>query len=163
MPSLISVGWVSDTTREMIGRRINLAIPEESTLVEKVVGDVPHSGNKLYDKDSAYNRTILEWISNGAKDDPADVAKVTEAVARIKRHTRLPVAVGFGVRTPEQAAAILLKEEGLISLPINVELEAGKPFKYTVTARWVERGQGVEMSKEVTGTPGEVVRVDFGR
>jgi len=64
-------------TREMIGRRINLAIPEESTLVEKVVGAVPHSGNKLYDKDSQYNKTILEWISNGAKDDPADIAKVT--------------------------------------------------------------------------------------
>ena len=27
-------------------------------------------------------------------------------VARIKRHTNLPVAVGFGIKTPEQAAAI---------------------------------------------------------
>ena len=40
-------------TRELIGRRINLAIPEESTLVEKAVGAVPHSGNKLYEPDSA--------------------------------------------------------------------------------------------------------------
>ncbi|MFM9000998.1 MAG: DUF1549 domain-containing protein, partial [Opitutia bacterium] len=64
-------------TREMVGRRINLAIPEESTLVEKAVGAVPHSGNKLYDADSAYNKVILEWITNGAKDDPADVANVT--------------------------------------------------------------------------------------
>ena len=64
-------------TRELIGRRINLAIPEESTLVEKAVGAVPHSGNKLYDADSPYNKTILEWITNGAKDDPADIAKVT--------------------------------------------------------------------------------------
>ena len=64
-------------TREMIGRRINLAIPEESTLVEKVVGLVPHSGNKLYDADSQYNKTILEWIATGAKDDPTDIAKVT--------------------------------------------------------------------------------------
>ena len=29
------------------------------------------------------------------------------AVARIKRHTHLPVAVGFGVKTPEQAASDL--------------------------------------------------------
>jgi len=35
-----------------------------------------------------------------------DTGRVSEAVARIKRHTRLPVAVGFGVKTPEQAAAI---------------------------------------------------------
>ena len=35
-----------------------------------------------------------------------EVASVGEAVARIKRHTALPVAVGFGIRTPEQVAAI---------------------------------------------------------
>ena len=35
-----------------------------------------------------------------------DVGMVTDAVSRIKRHTNLPVAVGFGVRTPEQAEAI---------------------------------------------------------
>ena len=27
-------------------------------------------------------------------------------VARIKRHTKLPVGVGFGIKTPEQAAAV---------------------------------------------------------
>jgi len=64
-------------TREMVGRRLNLAIPEESTLVEKAVGAVPHSGNKLYEPDSAYNRTILEWIAKGAPDDAPTVAKVT--------------------------------------------------------------------------------------
>jgi tryptophan synthase alpha chain len=35
-----------------------------------------------------------------------DAARVTDAVARIKRHTNLPVAVGFGVKTAEQARGI---------------------------------------------------------
>ena len=35
-----------------------------------------------------------------------DIASVGEAVARIKAHTDIPVAVGFGVKTPEQARAI---------------------------------------------------------
>jgi tryptophan synthase alpha chain len=35
-----------------------------------------------------------------------DAGKVTGAVARIKRHTGLPVAVGFGVRTAAHARAI---------------------------------------------------------
>jgi tryptophan synthase alpha chain len=34
----------------------------------------------------------------------ADRASIAAAVARIRRHTKLPVAVGFGIRTPEQAA-----------------------------------------------------------
>lgn len=33
-------------------------------------------------------------------------ADVTAAVARLKRHTDLPVAVGFGIKTADQAAAI---------------------------------------------------------
>jgi len=33
-------------------------------------------------------------------------ASVDDAVARLKRHTDLPIAVGFGIKTPEQAAAI---------------------------------------------------------
>jgi len=35
-----------------------------------------------------------------------DLDAVAVALARIKRSTRLPIAVGFGVRTPEQAAAL---------------------------------------------------------
>lgn len=64
-------------TREMVGRRLNLAIPEESTLVEKAVGAVPHSGNQCYTPESQYNQTILEWIGNGAPADAKDVATVT--------------------------------------------------------------------------------------
>jgi len=36
----------------------------------------------------------------------ADISDVASAVARIRRHTPLPVAVGFGIKTPEQAAAV---------------------------------------------------------
>ncbi|HEX9074031.1 MAG TPA: tryptophan synthase subunit alpha [Pseudolabrys sp.] len=43
-----------------------------------------------------------------------DTTKATAAVARIKRHTRLPVAVGFGVRTAEQARAIAEGADGVV-------------------------------------------------
>ncbi|MFL5268434.1 MAG: tryptophan synthase subunit alpha [Stellaceae bacterium] len=36
----------------------------------------------------------------------ADSASVAAAVARLRRFTRLPIAVGFGIRTPGQAAAV---------------------------------------------------------
>lgn len=35
-----------------------------------------------------------------------DTQAVGKAVARLKRHTQLPIAVGFGIKTPEQAAAV---------------------------------------------------------
>src|ERR1700728_889990 len=42
----------------------------------------------------------------------ADATKVGEAVARIKRHTKLPVCVGFGIRTPEAARGIAANADG---------------------------------------------------
>jgi tryptophan synthase alpha chain len=45
----------------------------------------------------------ITGITGSATPDPG---RVSAAVARIKRHTELPVAVGFGVRTADQAAAI---------------------------------------------------------
>lgn len=36
----------------------------------------------------------------------ADTGTIHAAVERLKRHTALPVAVGFGIKTPEQAGAV---------------------------------------------------------
>jgi len=44
----------------------------------------------------------------------ADSAAVGQAVARIKRHTKLPVCVGFGIRTPEAARAIAAHADGAV-------------------------------------------------
>ncbi|MBO0661431.1 tryptophan synthase subunit alpha [Jiella sp. MQZ9-1] len=43
-----------------------------------------------------------------------DAGKVAAAVDRIKRHTDLPVCVGFGVRTAEQAAEIGRNADGVV-------------------------------------------------
>ncbi len=43
-----------------------------------------------------------------------DTGKVAEAVKRIKRHTKLPVCVGFGVRTVEQARALAHGTDGVV-------------------------------------------------
>lgn len=49
-------------------------------------------------------------------------ASIEEAVGRLKAATDLPVAVGFGVRTPEQAAAIAKVADGVVVGSALVEL-----------------------------------------
>ncbi|MGA8901212.1 tryptophan synthase subunit alpha [Bradyrhizobium sp.] len=44
----------------------------------------------------------------------ADTSAVGDAVARIKRHTALPVCAGFGIRTPEAASAIASNADGAV-------------------------------------------------
>ena len=74
----------------------------------------------------------------------------------------------ISVTVPQPAAEVFVdgKKTGQTGTDRTFEsppLEAGKMYKYTVTARWVAGGQVVETTKEVTGAAGEVVRVDFGR
>jgi tryptophan synthase alpha chain len=69
-----------------------------------------------------------------------DADKVHAAVTRIKRHTQLPVAVGFGVRTAKQARAIAAGAEGVVvgSALVNAVKESldrkGKATTRTVKA-----------------------------
>ncbi|MEQ9409848.1 MAG: DUF1549 domain-containing protein [Fuerstiella sp.] len=65
-------------TREIPGRRINLALPEESLLVEKGAGIVPHTGGKRFDVGDEQYNTLVRWLKEGAPDDPkpAEVPKV---------------------------------------------------------------------------------------
>jgi hypothetical protein len=57
-------------TRELAGRRINLALPAESMIVTKCVGDAPHTGGKLFEKDSELAKTLIRWLDAGAPNDP---------------------------------------------------------------------------------------------
>ena len=54
----------------------------------------------------------------------AAMASIEDAVARLKAATDIPVAVGFGVRTPEQAAAIAKVADGVVVGSALVELVA---------------------------------------
>ncbi len=57
-----------------------------------------------------YYVSITGITGSGAADSKA----VGDAVARIKRHTNLPVCVGFGIRTPDAARAIAERANGAV-------------------------------------------------
>ncbi|MFM8284405.1 MAG: DUF1549 domain-containing protein [Planctomycetaceae bacterium] len=60
-------------TRELPGRRIDLADPAESLLVRKAVGTAPHTGGKRFAPDSDLAATLVRWIAAGAPDDATEV------------------------------------------------------------------------------------------
>jgi tryptophan synthase alpha chain len=69
-----------------------------------------------------------------------DLKSVERNVIRLKRHTDLPIAVGFGVKTAEQARAIAKSADGvvvgsaLVSAVKNSLGKDGKPTAATVKA-----------------------------
>jgi hypothetical protein len=65
-------------TQQVVGRRVDVASPEQSLLLAKAAGKVTHTGGQLFREDSPHYRTLLRWIEAGA---PTDAADVPEAVA----------------------------------------------------------------------------------
>ncbi len=63
-------------TRELGFRRINLAVPAESLLLEKGAGAVSHTGGKRFDAQSEYYHTLHAWLKSGAANDTGKVPTV---------------------------------------------------------------------------------------
>jgi tryptophan synthase alpha chain len=77
----------------------------------------------------------------------ADSAAVGQAVARIKRHTKLPVCVGFGIRTPVAARAIAQNADGTVVGTALVDaLRASLDSEGNATAGTVDAVAGVVSS-----------------
>ncbi len=65
-------------TREIGFRRIDLAVPEESLMVEKSIGAVPHTGGKRFEIGSEYNQTLLRWLRAGVPQDAGEPPRVAK-------------------------------------------------------------------------------------
>lgn len=87
-----------------------------------------------------------------------DADKVGAAVSRIKRHTKLPVAVGFGVRTADQAQAIAANADGVVvgsalvdalSQSLDKDGKAGPNTVTSVTDLVTKLAQGVRSARRV--------------
>ena len=112
------VGDYYRVTRELSGRRIDLAYPAESLLVEKATEAVPHTGGKLFSKDSEYHDTLVSWLKAGAPDDPEDIATPTslniypdQAVLEGKGRTQQFIAVaGYSDGTTRDVTSLTVFE-----------------------------------------------------
>jgi len=101
----------------------------------------------------------ITGITGSAAPEPA---KVSAAVGRIKRHTKLPVAVGFGVRDAASARAIAEGADGVVVGSALVEVvrksldKDGKAQGQTakaVAALVSELAEGVRSAKRAMATP----------
>ena len=90
----------------------------------------------------------------GAKE--ADAEAVAPAVVRVRAASGLPVAVGFGIRTPERAAAIARVADAAVVGSALVEivaeaLESNEPISPKVLAKAAELAQAVHSARDTAG------------
>ncbi len=65
-------------TREIAARRINLAQPAESLILQKALGRVLHTGGTRFEQDSPLYESLHRWIDAGCPRDGAGTARVTD-------------------------------------------------------------------------------------
>ena len=64
-------------TREFVNRRVNVALPEDSLLLKKSAGTVPHGGGKKLPPDDPNFGLLRDWIAAGAPKDPPGEAHMS--------------------------------------------------------------------------------------
>ncbi|TWT70069.1 DUF1549 domain-containing protein [Crateriforma conspicua] len=145
-------------TREMGVRRVNLAVPAESLMLRKAIGAVPHTGGKLFDVDSPYYATMLEWLQDGAPEDPSDAKP--PAVESLAVYPQQAVIEGTG--TKQRFVAVATYEDGttrdvtnLSAFSSNNSGSADIDGTGTVTAG--SRGEAFVMARFDTKTVGSQV------
>ncbi len=92
-------------TRQWVGRRVNKSLPEESLLLKKAIGAVPHTGGSRVKPGSVEYRTLAEWIRQGALDDETKPP-------RVDRLALYPAQLTLGVGASHRIVAIAGYEDG---------------------------------------------------
>jgi WD40 repeat protein len=72
---------------DLAGRRINPSSPNDSLIMTKTLGLVPHVGAKLFEPGDSQSLIIRQWIAEGARVNPA-----TPRVAKLELFPANPVA-----------------------------------------------------------------------
>ena len=140
-------------TREVPGRRINLALPHESMMLTKGSGEVPHTGGKRFQRGGEIYNTVLRWLEAGAPKD----AKTPPAVESVSLYPPNAVLDGDGAT---QGLTVLARYAdgttrdvtSLTYFSSNNETSAEISQKGVVTAH--ERGEAFIMARFETHTVG---------
>src|SRR5262249_33825515 len=64
--------------REELGRRIDPVDPDNSLILQKATGKVPHGGGKRMDAGSSEYQMLKSWIVNGAQVDAPVPSSLTQ-------------------------------------------------------------------------------------
>ena len=82
---------VRSLTDDLSSRRVNTAAPDQSLMLLKSTGAVPHEGSQVIKQGSTYYDIVRSWITHGAKLDPK-----TPRVRKIEVHPINPVINDVG-------------------------------------------------------------------
>ena len=151
-------------TREQIGRRINLAYPEQSLIVQKGLGAVQHTGGVRFGTNSALCQTLVKWLAAGAQKDPPEVAKlsgieifpksaVVEGANSVQRFIVQARYSDGRARDVTPLAVFLSNNDGCARVGENGAITSGQRGEAFIQARYGEFNVGAQFVVVQNGVP----------
>lgn len=143
-------------TQEQPGRRLNLAFPTSSLVLEKASSSVPHTGGLLFERGSAKYKVLREWIGAGALADEGEPPTVTrlelyppEVLLKgpgksVQLSVRAIYSDGSD-RDVTQLARLGSSNSGSIALGPGGLLTSGRPGEAFITAGYATSAVGIPL------------------
>lgn len=139
-------------TRQQVGRRIDLAAPQESLLLLKATGAVRHTGGARLEPDGRLHRALVAWLAAGAPADAPDVARVERLELRPERSVlpeassvsaqRLSVRAVYADGTDRdvtELTTLTTSDASVAALDSFAAVVAGRRGEAWITARFGEK------------------------
>jgi hypothetical protein len=151
-------------TREQIGRRVNLAYPEQSLIVQKGLGAVQHTGGVRFGTNSELCQTLVKWLADGAPKDPPEISKLTgieifptSAIvegSNAVQHFIVQARYSDGrVRDVTRSAVFLSNNDGCARVGENGTITSGQRGEAFIQARYGEFNVGAPFVVVQRGAP----------
>jgi hypothetical protein len=135
-------------TRQARGRRVFPAAPEQSLLLQKAAGEVPHGGGVRLPRGSAGYETLRQWIASGAprriEGEPRLVGvhlSATELMLEPKQTHRLTATASYSDGSQRDVTAqttFQSNESAIVAVDREGQVTAGPlPGEATIMARYM--------------------------
>ncbi|HEX3148030.1 MAG TPA: DUF1549 and DUF1553 domain-containing protein [Gemmataceae bacterium] len=137
-------------TRDMFARRTDSFRPEESLLLRKATGRVPHEGGPRFAVDSPEYRLLYNWIANGCPDDPRDrpqlvqldVSPASRILFEPADRVKIDVIGRFADRTTRNLTHLAVFEPtvaGAVHIAADGTVTRIRPVELNVVVRYLDR------------------------
>ncbi len=137
---------VDHIARESRGRRISLTAPDESLLLKKGIGAVPHGGGARMEPGSPEYLLLRRWIAEGAREGDTNAPTVTKISV-------FPAARIMRPKTQQQLRVLATYSDGSVDdVTATARYEANVATMATVSPR------GLVTTGEQTGDVGVMIR-----
>jgi hypothetical protein len=162
-------------TREVEGRRLNRADPDNSLLLLKAAGRVPHEGQTRFGRDSWAYQLLRDWIADGARWQPGSGAIVKIAITPSEyafdkpgQSGQVQVKATFGDGTTETITSLCdfrTNDEAVVEVTPLGELRAVRPGDTAIVVSYRGNVVPVRVLVPFQAKPGfrypEVPQVNF--